>query len=337
MPDIVYKKGDLFTQLPTDPRIHIFIPHCCNDIGKMGSGFVVPLCRRWPEVKEQYQAWSRQTEISEKYPTKFELGQNQWITVEKNITVINMIAQHGIVGPNNPHPIKYSALAQCMDDICKEIWIMRTRATWHQETEIHCPQFGSNLAGGNWDFISILIKECWCEKNIPVTVYIYRPGDGKKGSLNMNEATETTVYKVCHIDKKGVWESCCQNSYFPANLIAKYTIGKITTPPMKGSYLFAFKTAKDALHFMHEENWFAYFSLLECKATGVHIPAIKFMPSPRLTAEFWMSWVTKENLSQFNSSISDLPGGTVWCESITPVRQIEFSTVWELYKATLDC
>lgn len=41
-----------------------------------------------------------------------------------------------------------------------------------QKVGIHCPKFGSGLAGGNWLFIEDLISDIW--KNIPVFVYTYQ-------------------------------------------------------------------------------------------------------------------------------------------------------------------
>ena len=158
-------KGDLFEHLPvTDTKIYIC--HVVNNVGKMGSGFVVPLCHLWPQVKQKYEAWykNKYEEFSlENEP--FELGQIQRIQVEPKIIVVNMIAQSGVVGPNNPKPIKYVSLAQCMDTVRKDIIEGLVSA------EIHAPKFGSDRARGNWDFIAELIEECWTGAGIPVTIY----------------------------------------------------------------------------------------------------------------------------------------------------------------------
>jgi len=44
-----------------------------------------------------------------------------------------------------------------------------------QKAEIHCPQFGSGLAGGNWEFITELIEDIWVENGLAITVYEYVP------------------------------------------------------------------------------------------------------------------------------------------------------------------
>jgi hypothetical protein len=36
---------------------------------------------------------------------------------------------------------------------------------------IHCPLFGSKLAGGDWLFVETLIEDCWLRVGIPVFVH----------------------------------------------------------------------------------------------------------------------------------------------------------------------
>ena len=39
-----------------------------------------------------------------------------------------------------------------------------------ENIEIHCPKFGSGLAGGNWNFISDLIDDVWGRYNVTVHI-----------------------------------------------------------------------------------------------------------------------------------------------------------------------
>jgi hypothetical protein len=82
------------------------------------------------------------------------LGTVQFVEVQEHLWVANMVAQRSTVRPDNPKPIKYLQLAQCMD-------VVGNHAKEHG-AEIHCPLFGAGLAGGNWDFIEELICELWC-------------------------------------------------------------------------------------------------------------------------------------------------------------------------------
>jgi hypothetical protein len=59
---------------------------------------------------------------------------------------------------------------RCMLDV-KQFIQNKTKEDTEQIIEIHCPKFGSGLAGGQWSFIHQLIIDIW--KNIPVYVYDY--------------------------------------------------------------------------------------------------------------------------------------------------------------------
>jgi hypothetical protein len=83
-----------------------------------------------------------------------------------------MIAQSGIKNYENPKPIKYVALMNCMLKV-KDLIIEKKRENVGTKISIHCPKFGSFRAGGNWDFIEELIFEIWIANKIDVTVYDY--------------------------------------------------------------------------------------------------------------------------------------------------------------------
>jgi len=153
VPNLEYRLGDLFANLPAEGNV--FIPHVCNDVYVMGSGFVVPLKRRWPVVGQMY------------LTDQPKLGQVQFVQVHKDdygkIVVANMVAQRAVVAPNNLKPIKYLALAKCMDEVGELVRL--------EGGEIHCPLFGAGLAGGNWDFIEELICELWACRDLKVVVH----------------------------------------------------------------------------------------------------------------------------------------------------------------------
>ena len=126
------------------------IVHCCNDIGAWGAGFVKALSRKWLKPETLYRAKSN-----------YVLGNVDMVLVEKDIVVANMIGQHGIgVDEDGNAPVRYSAIAQGLK-------LINERAL-HLEATIHCPRFGSDLAGGDWEVIERLIMETI---TVPVTVY----------------------------------------------------------------------------------------------------------------------------------------------------------------------
>lgn len=157
---INYVVGDLFELLPYDNKFTKFIPHICNDEQVWGSGFVVPLMKKWPRALEAHYL-----------EPALILGDTQFVKVQDDefdgdIFVCNMIAQKGTIRTQEK-PIKYASLIRCMEKV-RDI-LFKTDTTG----EIHAPMFGSKRAGGNWIAVEELILEIWSELDIPVTIYKY--------------------------------------------------------------------------------------------------------------------------------------------------------------------
>ena len=168
---INYVEGDLFENLLSDFDKPIVLPHIVNNCCKWGSGFVVPLGRKFPEAREKYLGWCDIKGYDMPYSNypPLGLGNTQFVEVVKDkITVANMMAQTlgGI------RPIYYNRLSKCMDEVAKFALKMNAK--------IIAPMLGSGLAGGNWQFIEELIKDCWLEFDIPVNIY-YIPGKTPTG------------------------------------------------------------------------------------------------------------------------------------------------------------
>jgi len=150
MAELKYIKGDATDPIGTGP---IFIPHVCNDIGAFGAGFASALAYKWRHVKQAY------------YDGDWTLGTNIYVKATDNIIICHMIAQHNLVSKDNPHPLKYVALINCMKGVkagVKDDGV---------DGSIHTCKFGAGLAGGSWDAIEQLIKEIWVEQGIDVTIY----------------------------------------------------------------------------------------------------------------------------------------------------------------------
>lgn len=158
---ITYIIGDVLNDAPCLKRK--LIVHCCNDIGAWGAGVSGAISKIYPKAEEEYRKWHKFEHYmlgTQNIP--FKLGQIQIVPVEKFVFVINMIGQKGVVGYNNPKPVKYSAIVRCMEkvyQVCKKL-----------DCEIHAPLFASGLAGGKWETIEELINEIWHD----VPVYIYK-------------------------------------------------------------------------------------------------------------------------------------------------------------------
>ena len=161
MSTLTVKKGDLFKRLANHgPCV---VPHCCNDLGIMGSGFVVPLQKIFPTAKSEYELWYERNKTGGNN-TPFELGRTQFVRVNDKVVIANMIGQHkcGYDENGNP-PVRYLALAKCMEQV--------GNYALARNLEIVTVRFGSGLAGGNIQFIEDLMTEIWVWNNIPVTIY----------------------------------------------------------------------------------------------------------------------------------------------------------------------
>lgn len=152
---ITYIKGDA-----TRPQGegHKLIIHIVNDAGKFGAGFALALSRRWKIVENNYRKWFNDGVYHNK---NFELGNVQFVDIDDDLCVANMIAQHNIKDYSNIPPIRYEALDSCLkkvDEVAKE-----------HDMSIHAPRIGSGLAGGSWVKIEKLIEENL--KDLNVTIY----------------------------------------------------------------------------------------------------------------------------------------------------------------------
>ena len=145
---IKYVQGNLFDFV--QPRV--IIPHVVNNAGAMASGFVVPLCKKYPTVKSEY--------FTEFNGVGLRLGYTQFITVESNVIVANMIAQTLY---DRKRPLRYNSLVDCMLSVGDHAEVC--------EYSILTPKFGSERAGGNWEFIECLIEDIW--DGIDVTIVEY--------------------------------------------------------------------------------------------------------------------------------------------------------------------
>lgn len=133
------------------------IVHVCNDTGGWGRGFVLALSNKWKKPEEDYRAWFKSRE-------NFGLGLVQFVQVEQDIWVANLIGQHKTMNSSEGlPPIRYEAILTGLQTVGD--FAAKTQAT------IHMPRIGCGLAGGTWDKVEPLIIKALIEKNIAVTVY----------------------------------------------------------------------------------------------------------------------------------------------------------------------
>ena len=154
---IRYVEGDATKPGGSGQRLLV---HICNDEGKWGKGFVLALSKRWKQPEEQYRQSYREAQ-------KPLLGDVQFIAVEPEITVANVIGQHGILkGPRGEPPIRYEAVKQALGRVAAY--------ASEQGATIHMPRIGSGLAGGKWSEIEGIITRELVAKGMEVIVYDFR-------------------------------------------------------------------------------------------------------------------------------------------------------------------
>lgn len=106
--EILYIKGDATAPIGSGVKV---ITHICNDIGGWGKGFVLALSKKWKMPEEAYRQWYKSQE-------EFTLGAVQFVNVENELYVANMIGQHGIYKDSKGlPPIRYDAVRQCLKEV----------------------------------------------------------------------------------------------------------------------------------------------------------------------------------------------------------------------------
>lgn len=152
---ITYLKGDATSPQAAGVKV---VAHCCNDLGRWGKGFVLAVSARWPAAETAYKDWYRGGAAD-----GFGLGAVQFIPVESHVWVANIVGQKGIKRGSSGPPVRYDALARCLDQL-------GTRAA-ELGASVHMPRIGCGLAGGDWSRVGPLVEEHVAARGVAVTVY----------------------------------------------------------------------------------------------------------------------------------------------------------------------
>lgn len=161
----------------------VFVPHVCNNIDAFGAGFAAQVADKFPSVKADYHM------LGKKF-LQNNMGYAQILKVAEEpkyrhkLFFVNMIAQNGIISSNNPRPLNYFALAKSMSLISNYIVNNTGFLNGNEKIELHCPKFGSGLAGGNWSFITNLIEDIWGKYNVTVYNYHKKPNNDNRKRNN---------------------------------------------------------------------------------------------------------------------------------------------------------
>jgi hypothetical protein len=140
--------------VPYDHNNQAAILHIVNNRGGWGRGFVLALSKKWPITAQAYRN------------ADYSLGRSSAVLVEPGLWVVNMSAQNGYASAENPRPLRYDALATCLETVRDTFKQTDSTGT---KTTLHCPRIGCGLAGGNWETVKVLLLEYL--ENFDVYVY----------------------------------------------------------------------------------------------------------------------------------------------------------------------
>jgi hypothetical protein len=128
----------------------------CNDLGVYAAGVAKCIRDKWDKAYVKYKKWSQKPD--------FQLGSVQFVMVEDDIAVCNMVGQHGIGFSNDNPPIRYDAVDSCLRRVAN--------VAKEHKASVHMPfKMGCGLAHGNWEEIQKLINKNLCEQDIEVILY----------------------------------------------------------------------------------------------------------------------------------------------------------------------
>lgn len=153
-----YVVGDATNPIGEGNKI---IAHVCNDIGAWGAGFVTAVSNKWPLAKDCYLHWAAGKEYVPWLP--FEIGFVQFVRVEADTWVANMVAQHGVRSMDNPVPLNYAELHNCLEQVADQVYTLNA--------SVHMPRIGCGLAGGQWDTVASIIEDELTSNSVETFVY----------------------------------------------------------------------------------------------------------------------------------------------------------------------
>ncbi|HEX8833231.1 MAG TPA: macro domain-containing protein [Abditibacteriaceae bacterium] len=158
MKPITYLKGDATSPQAKGTKL---IVHFCNDLGGWGKGFVMAISKRWPQPEKEYRAWHRARAKND-----FGLGAVQFVQVQPDVWVGNMIGQRGMKTGSKGPPVRYEATEKCLAQVAQKAQELGA--------SVHMPRIGCGLAGGKWEKVEPIILQELCEADVATFVYDFK-------------------------------------------------------------------------------------------------------------------------------------------------------------------
>ena len=150
-----YVIGDATRPQTDGPAV---IVHVCNDIGGWGKGFVMALSKRWPEPERQYRHWHADREEND-----FALGAVQFVEVDDQLWVANLVGQRGLRRTKAGPPVRYDAIETGLEAVSENAVVL--------DASVHMPRIGCGLAGGDWNEIEPILERTLIDRGVDTYVY----------------------------------------------------------------------------------------------------------------------------------------------------------------------
>jgi O-acetyl-ADP-ribose deacetylase (regulator of RNase III) len=141
-----------------------YIAHGVNCQNVMGSGVAKALFTKWPEVKEQYHAFTSLISLEKR------LGMCTPVTTSSGTTIYNCYTQFNY-GYNGHRYVSYAAVVQTLSIMSKD----------PISGPVAIPKIGCGLAGGNWTFMEQLINDTVGDK---LEIWVYDNNTLKSSGKN---------------------------------------------------------------------------------------------------------------------------------------------------------
>lgn len=153
LPSITYLKGDASEPRGGGKRLLVQV---VNDAAlTWGGGFSLSLRKKWPLLQQAFRSWAMTQR-------NLKLGNVHVAEVDRNISLVSMVAQHGY-GPSPTPRIRYLSLQECL----RRVGEMAAQ----RGATVHMPRIGCGLAGGSWPVVSELVFDEICSRGANVFVY----------------------------------------------------------------------------------------------------------------------------------------------------------------------
>lgn len=165
---IRYKVGNLITAAQTG-EVNV-IAHCCNCMCAMNNGIAPQIAKAFPGALE--------ADLKTTRGSRAKLGSyTSWHDANTGLEVFNLYGQYGNrERERGERDLDYAALREALNKMNWHLKIGANMYEWikgeSRNIHIGLPKLGSNLAGGDWTYISALIEN---ELEFDVTIYVLDP------------------------------------------------------------------------------------------------------------------------------------------------------------------